>query len=227
VAIGADPARGAGFGALSGAAFGGIGGLGGKNWKWNLARVGLAGVAGGGISELAGGSFLNGFIFAGSIAGADFVYRAILSSQGRTQGASMKPAEKSGQPKLNANGDPIKGSSEVVLQDDLTVNHVGTASKSIYKGKGFLGNLERAGNSLTGETGPVMNFVGENIPGFQGLSLAHDITGNFLKNIVGNAAYGVFLNVPTMAPIYGLNLAGSAINDNPALIGLYGALRDE
>jgi len=53
----------------------------------------------------------------------------------------------------------------------------------------------------------------------KGLSLAHDITGGFLKNLVGNTAYGIFLNVPTMAPIYGLNLAGSAINDSPGLIG--------
>ncbi len=227
LAIGSDPGRGAGFGALSGAVFGSIGGLGGKNWKWDVARVGLSGVAGGGISELAGGSFLDGFIFAGSIAGADFVYRAILSSQGRTQGASMKPAGKSGQPKLDANGNPINGSSETVLQDDLTVNHVGSASKSIYNGKGFVGQIEKIGNNLTGETGPVMNLVGRNVPGFQGLSLAHDIMGSFLKNLVGNAAYGVFLNVPTMAPIYGLNFAGSAINDNPALIGLYEALRDE
>jgi hypothetical protein len=222
-AIGADPARGAGFGALSGAVFGGIGDLGGKNWKWDLARVGLAGVAGGGISELAGGTFLDGFVFAGSIAGADFVYRAILSSQGRTQGASMKPATKRGQPKLDVDGKPLigKNGKAIVLQDDPYISNVGTRSRPSYNNP--WANL---GNELTGETGTVMNSAAKYIPGVPGLSLAHDILGNFIGGPNGNLVWGI-ANIPTMAPIYGLNFAGSAINDNPGLIGLYQALNDE
>ncbi len=222
VAIGEDPGRGASFGALSGAVFGSIGDLGGKSWKWDLGRIALAGIAGGGISELAGGSFLDGFILAGSIAGADFVYRAILSSQGK-QGASMKTATKPGQPKQNAKGGPIKGNSEVILHDDFTISQPGMASKSSYAPDDFWGRFL---NFIGGETGPVMNFLGKYIPGFQGLSLAHDITGNFLKNLVGNVKYPVLFNFQTMPPIYGLNLAGSAINDSPGLIGLYKALEE-
>jgi hypothetical protein len=186
--------------------------------------VGLAGVAGGGISELAGGNFLNGFIFAGSIASADFVYRAILSSRGRTQGASLKPAEKKGQPKLDVDGKPLigKNGKAIVLQDDPYVSNVGTRSRPSYSNH----PLANFGNELTGETGAVMNFAAKNIPGVQGLSLAHDILGNFIGGPNGNLVWGI-ANIPTMAPIYGLNFAGSAINDNPGLIGLYEALRDE
>ncbi len=221
-AIGADPGRGAWIGALSGAAFGGIGNLGGKNWKWDLGRVALAGTAGGAISELAGGSFLDGFIFAGTIAGADFVYRSILSSQGR-HGASMKPAEKKGQPKLDVDEKPLigKDGKAIVVQVDPKRSNVGSRSKPNYDN-----SWDNLKNQLTGETGAVMDALGLRVPGFQGLSLAHDPLGNFIETTFGQTAWEV-VNIPTMAPIYGLNLVGSAINDNPAYIGLHDALENE
>ena len=71
---------GAGYGALSGAVFGGISKFGGKDWNWKvgLERTALATVTGGGISILAGGSFEDGAMFAGIVSGADFVYSTRL-----------------------------------------------------------------------------------------------------------------------------------------------------
>ena len=217
LASGSDPGRGAGFGALSGAVFGGIGGLGGENWKWDLARVALAGIAGGGISELAGGSFLGGSIFAGSIAGADFLYRAFIRTEGYEQGASMKTANRSGQPKVDSKGRALK-----VIHDPTSqgagISNVG--GQSMPGAKGFW-------HFWGGETGPVMSTIAKFIPGFQGLSHVHDTTSNYLVHQVGEKAFMSFLNFQTMPPIYGLNAAGAAINDNPALIGIYEVYGDE
>ncbi len=94
LATGGDPARGAAFGALSGAVFGGISNLGGANpsWQWSLAKVPLSGIAGGAISELAGGNFWDGFTFAATIAGADFIYRVIADT-----GSSVKSTALTGE----------------------------------------------------------------------------------------------------------------------------------
>jgi hypothetical protein len=212
--IGADPLQGAGIGALSGAVFGGIGALGGKSWKWDLGRVALSGVAGGGISEMAGGSFMDGFAFAGSIAASDFAYRSIVStqSQGRGQGSSMKTAQKNGIPKLDANGNALTIDGKPVVINERKYSNVGFASKQGASGFGHF---------IADETGPVMGFLGKYVPGFQGLSLAHDITGQFFTNSIGATINTVTLNFPTMPVIYGINAAGSLINDSPGMIGLY------
>ncbi|MBF0522507.1 MAG: hypothetical protein HQL24_05555 [Candidatus Omnitrophica bacterium] len=217
-AIGTDPGQGAAFGALSGAVFGGISDIGGKSWKWDLGRVVLAGAAGGGISKLAGRPFLDGFVFAASVAGADFVYRTILNVKPECQGrgGSMKTALKDGQPKLDVDGNPLMGmdGKEKVIQKDLDVSNVGVRSRPSY-----IDLKQKCNNAYIGETGPVMSFVGTTLPGFQGLSFAHDIFGNYVESNLGQSAWGI-INIPSMVPIYGLNLAASAINDTPQLLGL-------
>lgn len=213
--------QGAAFGALSGAVFGGmINKVGGSNWNWKvgLERVGLSAVAGGGISEVAGGSFKDGAIFAGAIAGADFAYRAILSTDGNGQnrGASMKTARQGGRPKigvdLSVDGKPS------YLNNPDEVSNVGFISKAgDHSLKNFIG----------GETGPVMSTLGRFAPGFQGLSLAHDITDEFLTNAVHSSAVNfVAFNFQTMPALYGLNAMGSLINNSPGMIGFYEGNRE-
>jgi RHS repeat-associated protein len=213
--LGADPFGGAGIGALSGGLFGGISGMKGTGWA-GVGRVALAGVAGGAISEAAGGSFLEGFVFASSVASADFIYRAILQSGDRVRGASMRTATRNGEPKLDVNGRLIYDSP---VLPDMNISQPGFSSKPAETASGFWNRF------AFNETSPVMNSLGKNVPGIQGLSLAHDITGNHFSNMVGQTANNVFFNFQTMPPVYGLNLVGSAVNDSPALIGVYEANR--
>lgn len=133
----------------------------------------------------------------------------------------MKTATKNGRAKKYANGSPIGGGSEVVLHKDLSVSHVGKPSLESY----IADSKEFWRNFITGETGPVMNSLGKYGPGFQGLSLAHDQVGFLVRKSFGNNAWEYFGNIPTMAPIYGLNAVGSPINDNPASMGIYVANR--
>ena len=213
--LGADPLQGSGFGALSGGVFGGIGMLGGNSWGWDLARVGLTGIAGGGISELAGGSFGYGAAFAGTIAGADFIYRAFMRTQGYEHGASMKTAKRPGEPKLAYDKDGKEIALKVIHDPSPAgrgVSNVG--GQSLPNAKGFL-------HFLGGETGSAMSFLGTNVPGFQGLSHVHDTTSRYISTKVGEGAFMAFFNFQTMPPIYGLNATGAAINDNPAFIGIY------
>jgi hypothetical protein len=209
---------GAGYGALSGAVLGGISKFGGKDWNWKvgLGRVGLSVVAGGGISELAGGSFADGAMFAGIVAGSDFVYRSIVSTrpQGKNVGASMKTASESGQPKLGADGKPLTVDNKPVVLNKPQQSNVGNPESAGAHGLGHF---------VAGETGPVMNSLGKNVPGFQGLSLAHDITG---YNLTGTGLWGL-MNFPTMPVIYGINAAGSMINDSPGMIGFYENYREK
>ena len=212
---------GAGYGALSGAVFGGISKFGGKDWNWKvgLARVGMATVAGGGISVLAGGSFEDGAMFAGIVSGADFVYRSIVSTQeqGKNVGASMKTARENGQPKMDAEGNQLTVGNKPIRINDRRYSNVGIASK--IGEHGFV-------NSVAGETGPDMSSLGRYVPGFQGLSLAHDVTGSFFSNTIGGTLNTLTLNFPTMTAIYGLNAAGSLINDSPGMIGFYENFRE-
>ncbi|MBF0533232.1 MAG: fibronectin type III domain-containing protein, partial [Candidatus Omnitrophica bacterium] len=208
---------GAAYGALSGAVFGGINNLGNNTWNWEmgLTKVGLSSVAGGGISELRGGSFAQGAMFAGAVAGSDFIYRAILSTQpeGENQGETMRTAKYRGEPKKDIDGKVLR------VLNSPKVSNVGFASQ-IGDNSTF--------NFFMGETGPVMSSLGRFAPGFQGLSLAHDITGVFFTNILGKVAGSemggllntLTLNFPTMPVIYGLNLVGSLINDSPGMIGV-------
>lgn len=218
--LGADIGEGAGIGALSGGLFGGISGMKGTGWA-GAGRVALAGAAGGLVSEVAGGSFIDGFIFASSVASADFIYRAILASKGVRRGASMELAEKNGQPKQDINGNPLGGGDEIVLWDDLTINHAGNPSAVQYvkNSKNYWLNF------IAGESGPAMNALGKYVPGFQGLSLAHDQLGYLTRRSFGNDVWKYFGNFETMAPVYGINVVGSLINDNPSSIGIYTAYR--
>ena len=59
---GGDVGQGALYGAIGGAAFGAIGAGYGNEWSWD--RVAVSGLAGGGVNELAGGRFMDGFMFA-------------------------------------------------------------------------------------------------------------------------------------------------------------------
>lgn len=216
--------RGAAFGALSGAVYGGmIGKFGGSDWNWKigLERVGLSAVAGGGISEIAGGSFKDGAMFAGAIAGADFAYRAILSTrpESRNIGASMKTARGNGMPKMDADGNPLMVDNKPVVLN----NPRGTSNVGLFSKAGDNSLL----NTVAGETGPVMSTLGRFVPGFQGLSLAHDITGDFLSSTFGGTANSVAFNFQTMPLIYGLNATGSLINDSPGLIGYHEASRED
>jgi RHS repeat-associated protein len=217
--IGQSMLMGAAFGALSGAVFGGmISKVGGLDWNWKVGfeRVGLSAVVGGGISEMAGGSFKDGAIFAGAIAGADFVYRVMVSTalKGRNVGASMRTAEQNGQPKVFRNED---GSVREVTLNERRLNNVGFASEEIASGlKHFVGD----------ETGPVMSAIGRFIPGMQGMSLSHDVAVRALCSTFGSTTNFVVFNFQTMPILYGLNAAGSLINDSPGMIGYYEASRD-
>ncbi|MBI4706342.1 MAG: hypothetical protein HY761_00225 [Candidatus Omnitrophica bacterium] len=215
--IGQSMLMGAAFGALSGAVFGGmISKVGGPDWNWKvgLERVGLSAIAGGGISELAGGSFENGAMFAGAIAGADFLYRGIVSTKpaGKNVGASMKTAQDNGLPKLDANGKALMVDNKPVVINTPKYSNVGFGSR--------VGDIS-LGNGLTGETGPVMSGLGRFVPGFQRFSLAHDITGDFLSRTFGGTVNAAAFNFETMPVLYGLNAAGSLINDSPGMIGYY------
>lgn len=215
---------GAGFGALGGAVFGGISNFGGKNWNWKigLARVGMASAAGGGISVLAGGSFEDGAMFAGIVAGSDFVYRAILKAGNYNRGASMKTAKKDGIPEydLNEKNEYVLNKSKEL--QDFDANQAGTPGKPANALKTSWDKLAHT----TEETGSLMNFLGKHVPGVQGLSLPHDLFHHaFGESIYGKAAWGV-LNIPTMPVAYGLNAAGSMINDSPGMIGFYSEYRE-
>ena len=61
---------------------------------------------------------------------------------------------------------------------------------------------------------------------FQGLSLAHDVTGAFLSNTFGSTVNSIAFNFQTMPVVYGLNAAGSLINDSPGMIGFYSEYRE-
>jgi hypothetical protein len=64
--------KGAVIGGIGGAAFEGIGAYYGNTW--NLGRVGVYGLAGGGLSELAGGNFAEGFMYAFALAVSAYSY---------------------------------------------------------------------------------------------------------------------------------------------------------
>ena len=68
--------QGAMYGALSGAVFGAIGAYYGDSW--GLDRVAMYGVAGGSLSELAGGDFTQGAIYSLAVASAAYLYKAIV-----------------------------------------------------------------------------------------------------------------------------------------------------
>ena len=68
--------KGAGYGALSGAAFGGIRGYYGNTWT--PARVGIQALAGGGLAELSGGDFKNAALFAFGTASAAYAYQQLV-----------------------------------------------------------------------------------------------------------------------------------------------------
>jgi hypothetical protein len=213
--------RGAALGALSGAVYGGmISKFGGPDWNWKngLGRVGLSAVAGGGISEIAGGSFKQGAMFAGAIAGADFAYRAIVSTdpRGVNRGASMRTSREGGAAKIGVDLSVDGRVSQ--LNDPVEYSNVGLFSK--------IGDRSLI-NAVAGETGPVMSTLGRFVPGFQGLSLAHDVTGSFLSNTFGSTANSIAFNFQTMPIIYGLNAAGSLINDSPGMIGYHAGSRDD
>ena len=217
--LGTDPLNGAGIGALSGGLFGGISRMPGTGWG-GAGRVALAGIAGGGISEIAGGSFADGATFAGIITGSDFIYRSILSTQpqGKNVGASMKTARENGLPKLDAKGNPLMVDNKPIVLNDPKVSNVGLFSKA-----GDTGLL----NSIAGESGPIMSSLGRFAPGFQGLSLSHDIVGSFLSSQVGGTINTFAFNFQTMPICYGLNAAGSLVNDSPGMIGFYEAYQEE
>lgn len=196
---------GAGIGALSGLAFGTISNLGGKGgWKLDLARVVFSGAAGGGIAELGGGKFWEGFAFAAAIAGADFLYRAALRSQGYEHGASADTAIGDGEAKIDKAGNVQK----VIHDPKLRINNVGFASQ---EGDG----------GFWSETGKRMSWVGKNIPVVNETSYFHDIITDGFTKIFGPAANGIFFNIPSMVPSFAITAAGAVINSQPALIGQF------
>lgn len=71
------------------------------------------------------------------------------------------------------------------------------------------------------------NTLSKYFPGGNGLSQVHDITGNYLSSKLGGTVNGLFFNFQTMPIAYGLNAAGSPINDAPGLIGVYQHYKDE
>jgi len=116
--IGNSMLSGAGYGAVGGAVFGAINY--GYDGGWgDPSRIAVQGLAGGGLAELQGGEFKDGFTFAFSTAMAAWSYNKITSSVPRTKGPT-KPAEyklgKHGTIKIdpdrvqfgNGNNDPTK-----------------------------------------------------------------------------------------------------------------------
>jgi len=104
-----------------------------------------------------------------------------------------------------------------LLGSSKNFNTVGLAEKS--GAKGFV-------HTIAGETGPVMNFVGRHISGFQGMSSFHDnITTGFRQmlggGVIGGAANGILFNFQSMAPSYLINTVGVTVNDYPAIVGQF------
>ena len=211
--IGGDIGKWAMIGGIGGLAFSSISQLGvsadgSSTWQWGLARIGLSAVAGGGISELAGGSFGEGAAFAGAFAGADFLYRSVMNADPNTKGqrGTGRTADTSGQPRLDdQKALKVTGSSE-------NPNTVGLAEQSGAKGLVHF---------FAGETGPVMNALGKYVPTFQGMSRLHDPVTTGFGNTFGKTANSLFFNFPSMAPCYAINVMSTAVNDYPALLGQY------
>lgn len=64
-----------------------------------------------------------------------------------------------------------------------------------------------------------MNFIGKNIPGFQGMARFHDNITTGFRNMFGETANGVLFNFPSIPPSFAINFMGAAMNDYPSLIG--------
>ncbi|MCB9747816.1 MAG: fibronectin type III domain-containing protein [Candidatus Omnitrophica bacterium] len=214
--LGSDPLSGAGIGALSGGLFGQVSKMRGTGWP-GVGRVAAAGIAGGLVSEVAGGSFIDGFAFAGTVAGADFIYRAIVSTQPGAEdiGSTTKTARHPGKYKMGFD----ENGNEKLLR-------VLNVDKHLRSNTGIPSFLGETGNAFSqhfwaSETGAVMNFMAKYIPGINGMSYAHDVSGHFLTSTFGKSINGKFFNFQTMPIYYGVNNIGAAINDFPALIGIY------
>jgi hypothetical protein len=169
--IGQGMLRGAGLGAVGGAAFGGIGGYFGK--AWNMYRVGAYGLAGGGVSELAGQGFEKGAIIAGAAAFARFAYNEMVHYD-----ADCKPG---GAAVAKGRFDmPVEGANNIGIQTK-PVNHEGL----FYEG----GPVSRAANCMPGinATGGMHDVFQVKLDEFFG----GQALGNFMRST---------LNVPAMLP---------------------------
>ncbi len=200
---GGNVLNGAGIGALSGGIFSGIGAIGGTGWQWDLTRTGLYAAAGGGISELAGGSFGTGAAFAGTIAGGDFLYRSVMNANPQTEGerGTVGTAAKSG--RLRA-------------AKDLTISEYSTVGGSNEYMP--VRTLDKFLNFVGGETGPVMSFLGRFVPGFQGMSQLHDPVTMGGAQILGDFGNTVLFNFESMPPCFAANIMSAAM-EHPAMVG--------
>jgi hypothetical protein len=220
--FGGDIGKWAMIGGLSGLAFGSISQLGvaadgSSSWQWDLGRLGLSGIAGGAISEIAGGDFWEGATIAGAIAGADFLYRGVMNTSPDAKGkrGTAETADTPGQQRVNQKNEILK------VDVSKNPNTVGLAEQSGARGPVHF---------LFGETGPVMNFFGMRIPFLQGTSKFHDnLTTGFRQLLgggtIGMVANGLLFNIPSMVPSFAINVMSAAMNDYPALVGqsvLYG-----
>ncbi|MFC1755125.1 RHS repeat domain-containing protein, partial [Thermoproteota archaeon] len=203
---------GAGYGAVGGLAFGSIAQLGGKGWGWDLARVGLSGVAGGGVAEMSGGEFWQGAAFAGAIAGADFLYRTVSGKA----------------PSVNKATDEGEYRKKGVSAQNEGANRVGATMEPGKRGS--RGNISEF---LFGETGSIPEGVGRHLDFAQSTALFHDPLADVIgKNFsfggrIGEAVGFASLTVPTIPPSYCLTVLGAAMSKQPYLIGLYGVYGED
>ncbi len=94
-------------GAFGGFAFGTIGHVYGSDW--GLSRVALHGIAGGGVAEMSGGDFRDGFMFAGITAASRYMYNKFVPYDA-TWEKGCAAVEKS------RNDSPIEGANNIGVQ---------------------------------------------------------------------------------------------------------------
>jgi hypothetical protein len=104
---GGDVGKGALYGAIGGAAFGAINVAYGDNWSFS--RVAVTGFSGGGISELSGGDFAQGFLFAAAPVAARGLYGSLV----KYEPAWEKGGEAVEKGKLDM---PVKGANNIGTQ---------------------------------------------------------------------------------------------------------------
>ena len=186
--IGQGILRGAGLGAVGGAAFGGIGGYFGKTW--NMYRVGAYGLAGGGVSELAGNSFSEGAIFAGAAAFARFAYNEFVGFDAEWEsGGEAQEKKRLTIPYEHINNCGTQGKS---VDINSLVGEGGITSRGI--------NTLPGGNSICGMHDALVVKI-DNFFSGQGL-------GSFMRNT---------LNIPLMPPAAAFSY-GALMADPRAMI---------
>lgn len=77
---------------------------------------------------------------------------------------------------------------------------------------------EKFSNVFSGESGPIMSFLGRFVPGFQGMSQLHDPLTMGGAKILGDFGNTILFNFESMPPCYAINTMSAAM-ENPGIVG--------